>query len=62
MTQPAPRTVHEEGKQVLQPGSFSKSYDFSFFLELSVLTPGAQGESTLDISAILTLSCSLIPP
>lgn len=60
MTQPVPHTVHEEGKQVLQPGLFSKSYDFSFFLKLTALTPGAHGESTLDIPAILTLGCSLI--
>lgn len=39
MTQPMPHTEHEEGKQVLQPGSQSKSYDFSFFLQLTVLTP-----------------------
>lgn len=39
MTQPEPHASQEEGKQVLQPGSQSKSYDFSLFLRLTVLTP-----------------------
>lgn len=54
-------SVHEEGK-VLQPGSQSKSYDFSFFLQLTVLTPKHSDRvHYIYISAILTLSCSLIP-
>lgn len=47
--------------QVLQPGSPSKSCNFLLFPPVNCLNPGAQWQSTLDIYAISTLSCSLIP-